>query len=268
MNTTPSAVRFYSNRLSGVVHYPENHDQKHPAIIFVHGFVGSKVGDHRLFVKAANYFTKLNYVSFRFDFKGCGESDGDYQDVTLTEQIKELQAAIEYVSQLDEVDPEQIILIGHSLGGAVTALTSSLEKQIKHIVLWSPVARPYQEISAITGAKAVETAKQEGVYDHKGFLLSHTFFTDLKAHQPLEAISSYSGTALIIHAEKDEAVPKENAATYKNAITASYKDQLVDVAYVNGADHTFSATHWEQELFASTSEWLKRALAHIPEKVS
>ena len=267
MKNTPSSVRFYSNRLSGVVHYPTNRTDKHPAIIFVHGFVGSKVGEHRLFVKAANYFSKLHYLSFRFDFSGCGESEGDYQDVTITEQIKELQAAIRYVSELKEIDPERIIIIGHSLGGAVTALTASLEPKVKHIVLWSPVARPYRDISAITGSEAVATAKRKGIYDYHGFLLSHAFFTDLKAYQPLETISAYTGTTLIIHAEKDEDVPKENAAMYKNAIRSSQQDQLVDIAYINGADHTFSRTLWEQELFQYTSSWLERVQITQPERV-
>ncbi|NEU30849.1 alpha/beta hydrolase [bacterium LRH843] len=260
MDLAPNSIRFDSNRLSGAIHYPDHHNKKQPAIIFVHGFIGSKVGAHRLFIKAANHFTKLGYVSFRFDFSGCGESVGDYQNVTVTEQIKELQAAITYVSGLKGVDSDQIVLIGHSLGGAVTALTAALVPQVKQIVLWSPVARPYLDISTITGMEVVETANRDGVCEYYGFLLSETFFTDLKAHHPLKTISLYEGKTLIVHAENDEDVPKANAVRYLSSIHSCQQDQPIDVAYIYEADHTFTRSHWQKELFQISSNWLQNVV--------
>ena len=113
-------------RLSGVLHLPNGiQHKKVPLIVLLHGFVGSKVGEHRLFVKAARNFSEKGYAVFRFDFSGCGESDGDYADVTVTKQLKEVQAVLDYVSNLKEVDANNIILIGHSLGGAVASLTAA-----------------------------------------------------------------------------------------------------------------------------------------------
>ena len=46
-------------QLSGVLHLPKRKQhEKVPLIVLLHGFIGSKVGEHRLFVKAARYFTK------------------------------------------------------------------------------------------------------------------------------------------------------------------------------------------------------------------
>ncbi|MFC0473348.1 alpha/beta hydrolase family protein [Halalkalibacter kiskunsagensis] len=249
-------IRFYKNSLSAVIHYPEFPKKQHPAVLFVHGFVGSKVGAHRLFVKAAQALTEAGYISFRFDFGGCGESDGDYRDVTVSKQMNELKEAITYVSQLDHVDPEQIILIGHSLGGAITSLTAHQFPEIKQIVLWSPVARPYFDITAIAGDEAIEIAEIEGVYDYHGFLLSHDFFEDLKQHQPLETIELFNGSVLIVHGDQDQDVPKENAMTYANQISQKDTKRLVDFTFIEAADHTFSNTAWEQQLFTKTIQWL------------
>ncbi|WP_332699390.1 alpha/beta hydrolase family protein [Halalkalibacter lacteus] len=247
------AIRFYEDRLSAAIHYPEIKSEKYPAVLFVHGFVGNKVGAHRIFVKAAQAIAKAGYISFRFDFSGCGESDGDYSDVTVSKQMKELKAAIKYVSGLDHVDSENIILVGHSLGGAVTALTAYQIPQIKKVVLWSPVARPYVDITTITGEEAVKTAETQGTFDYMGFLLSNEFFNDLKQHQPLESITSFKGSVFIIHGDADQDVPKENAEMYAQPISSN---QRVKYSFIEGADHTFTNTAWEKELFKKTIQWL------------
>ncbi|MDE5416107.1 alpha/beta hydrolase family protein [Alkalihalobacterium chitinilyticum] len=242
--------------LSAMIHYPKQTLNKHvPAVIFVHGFVGSKVGEHRLFVKAANYFSERGFLVFRFDFGGCGESEGDYSHVTLTKQVKELQSAIDYVLSIDQVDPNLLTVVGHSLGGAVSSLTASRDERIKRLILWSPVARPYTDIVRITSEEAVTQAHQNGVFDYKGFNLSHFFFENLKLHHPLKAIRNYFGPAYIIHAADDQDVPADNAIDYYDALKEN-RAGTTQYSYIQDADHTFSSYLYEQQLFDTTFEWV------------
>ncbi|SES31010.1 S9 family peptidase [Psychrobacillus sp. OK032] len=243
--------------LSGVLHLPEEIQYKKvPIIVLLHGFVGSKVGEHRLFVKAARNFSAKGYAVVRFDFSGCGESDGDYADVTVTKQLKEVQAILDYVSKLKEVDASNIILIGHSLGGAVASLTAAVDKRIRKLILWSPVAKPYEDIAMIVGDVALQTAKELGTFDYHGFYVSQQFLEDLKNHHPLKAIRSYEGQLLVIHAAEDEDVPKENAGYY----SASFKPGVpVDIHYIKEANHTFASYSFEEELFEETLLWLKNS---------
>ena len=254
--------------LSGVLHLPAGADQrKVPLIVFVHGFIGSKVGEHRLFVKAARYFTDKGYAVFRFDFSGCGESDGDYADVTVTKQLSEVQAVLNVVSKLPQVDPNNIILIGHSLGGAVASLTAAKDRRVRQLILWSPVGQPYEDITKIIGAHAVETAARHRVVDIQGFYVSQTFLTDLKNHHPFKAIRSYSGAALIIHAQEDKDIPKEHAARYSVALQQRPISEQVDTHYIKDADHTFSSYLFEHELFEESAEWLEKCYAY-PRKIA
>ncbi|WP_209125132.1 S9 family peptidase [Alkalihalobacillus sp. BA299] len=241
--------------LSSMTHYPKkSFINKVPAIILVHGFVGSKVGEHRMFVKAANYFSERGYLVFRFDFGGCGESEGDYSHVTLTKQIKELQAAIDYVLSIDKVDPNLLTVVGHSLGGAVASITASRDERIKQLMLWSPVARPFTDIVRITSNEAVLQAKRDGIYDYHGFYLSDAFFEDLKLHHPLKALHNYKGPAHIIHAELDEDVPKANAVDYYQ--TLKKRNSSIQYSFIEKADHTFSSYTFEQQLFNQTYQWM------------
>lgn len=254
MTTQSVTFQVDKNELSGVFHFPQiiNHEQQ-PAIILVHGFVGSKVGEHRLFVKASRYFASRGYIVFRFDFSGCGESDGDYEDVTLTKQIKELQSAIHYVANHPYVNRESITVIGHSLGGAVSSLTVPHNDHIQRLVLWSPVAKPYENITAIIGENAVKESFMTGIYDYQGFHLSSAFFQDLKKHHPLQTIQKYNGYFLLIHAEEDEDVPQENGWEYFHTV-----NQRKTIHIIKNSDHTFSSYSFENELFATTYAWLQQ----------
>jgi len=267
---TSKNIAIYADQLylSGALHLPESAQYgKVPLIVLLHGFVGSKVGEHRLFVKAARYFTEQGYGVFRFDFSGCGESDGDYGDITVTKQLSEVQAVLDYVSTLEQVDANNIILIGHSLGGAVASLTAAKDHRIRKLILWSPVGRPYEDIAKILGPRAVETAKANGAVDYRGFYVGQSFLTDLKNHHPLEAIRSYKEAALIIHAQADEDIPKEHTARYQASLQQRPVHELVNTHYIKGADHTFSSYQFEHELFTKSAEWLETCDAY-PQKIA
>jgi len=263
-------ISIYANQfyLSGVLHLPEGtHHRNVPLIVLLHGFVGSKVGEHRLFVKAARYFVEKGYAVFRFDFSGCGESDGDYADVTITKQLSEVQAVLNYVSMLPEVDANNISLIGHSLGGAVASLTAAKDGRIRNLILWSPVGKPYEDIADILGTSAMETAETNGVVDYHGFYVSQTFLTDLKNHHPLEEIRSFHGAALIVHGQEDESIPKEHAARYSASLQQRPFHERVNIHYIEEADHTFSSYTFEHELFTKSAEWLGNCFEY-PRKVA
>ena len=250
-------IRSGEHNLSGALHLPEYRKEAIPLLIFVHGFVGSKVGEHRLFIKAARYFTERGYGVFRFDFSGCGESDGDYAGVTVTNQLKEVQDVVDYLSSIRGIDKLRITLVGHSLGGAVASLTAASDTRIKQLILWSPVGKPYEDITGILGPKAVHEIARHGSHDYHGFMISQTFLKDLKKHQPLKAVRSFTGPVHIIHAKEDEQIPKEHAVRYANSLNKRVDTGHVFEQYIDKADHTFSGYSFEDELFDKSLAWLE-----------
>ncbi|PIC70129.1 alpha/beta hydrolase [Sporosarcina sp. P16b] len=251
------AIRSGENNLSGALHLPEYRKEAIPLLIFVHGFVGSKVGEHRLFVKATRYFTERGYGVFRFDFSGCGESDGDFADVTITNQLNELQDVINYLSSIRGIDKQRFTIVGHSMGGAVASLTAASDTRIKQLILWSPVGMPYEDITGILGPKAVHEIVRQGSHDYHGFMISQTFLKDLKKHHPIESVRSFTGPTHIIHARADEQIPKEHATRYANSLNKRVNAEQVVEQYIDKADHTFSGYSFEDELFEKSLAWLK-----------
>ncbi|WP_017727616.1 alpha/beta hydrolase [Halalkalibacterium ligniniphilum] len=254
MTTESVTFKVREDILSAVIHKSKQYNHPAAIIVFVHGFVGSKVGEHRLFVKAARRLAEKGYTVMRFDFVGSGESSGDYKDVTISRLIEELKGAIEYI--LLKENQSELTLIGHSLGGAISSLVAGNDPRVKQLILWSPVARPYEDITRITGSERVEQAKNFGTTDYQGFGISDLFFEDLKKHQPLRAITTYKGAFAIFHGENDKEVPPSNAFDYAAAFTKHNPSYHVPVSFIKHAGHTFSHTKWEEELFEKTEQLL------------
>ena len=93
--------------LAAVIHYPDAIVQsaseeivKLPVILICHGFIGSKTGVDRLFVKAARSFCDQGYITVRFDYAGCGESIGDYGESTFDSLLEQTNFVIESIRYL------------------------------------------------------------------------------------------------------------------------------------------------------------------------
>ncbi len=78
-------------QLIGIFHLPKT-KKKVPLVIFCHGFAGTKT---RLkYVKLARVLAKSGIASFRFDFEGCGDSEGDFKKITIKREVSDLAAAV------------------------------------------------------------------------------------------------------------------------------------------------------------------------------
>lgn len=243
--------------LNGIMHLPCCTGQKNvPVIIICHGFISSKVGQHRVFVKAARELCQAGFAVLRFDFSGCGDSTGSYKDVTLTKQIDETIKAIDFVTKQSNIDKTQIILLGHSLGGAIAAMVASIDRRINKLILLSPVANPFDDIVKIVGPDSYYRCLQDGVVNYQGFEVSREFFSSLSPINPLESIHLVTGEVLIIHGDGDIETPLENAFLYQNVFKQRLKGSCI-VKVIRGADHTYSSPLYEKEAFVQILHWLE-----------
>lgn len=60
-------------------------------------------------------FHKLGYTVVLFDYRGFGQSDGDFP--IETQVYEDGQTAWTYLTQTRKVAPSKIVIYGHSIGG-------------------------------------------------------------------------------------------------------------------------------------------------------
>jgi alpha/beta superfamily hydrolase len=123
----------------GVLHVPDDlkPEQKAPAIAMFHGFTGHKSETHRLFVRIARALCSAGFVVLRFDFRGSGDSDGDFEEMTVAGEVSDAEQAITFLSELPGVDEKTVGVIGLSMGGRVAAVLASKDSRVKFAALRS-----------------------------------------------------------------------------------------------------------------------------------
>ncbi len=128
-------------RIAAMAHIPEGNGP-HPAVMMLHGFTGDKVESHYLFVKTARALAQAGFVALRFDFRGSGESEGRFQDVTIPGEIEDALTVLSWLAEQPYVDVDRLGVLGLSMGGCVAAHVAGADPRIKALVLWAAVADP------------------------------------------------------------------------------------------------------------------------------
>jgi uncharacterized protein len=120
--------------LSGVLHVPEGRsaDERLPAFLVLHGFVGSKDESHAEI--QAVMLEEMGYAAFRFDFRSCGESEGERGQVRCFDQVADTKNALTFLATRPEIDPERIGVIGHSFGAAVSVYAAGVDSRIACVI--------------------------------------------------------------------------------------------------------------------------------------
>jgi hypothetical protein len=127
-------VEFYSSglRLAGTLHLPAwaTHDQSVPGIVLSHGMANNRdeAGQHDFL---AQRLERAGYGVLRFDLSGCGESGERGRMFIGSQWPRDLQAAITFLANRPEVDPERIGAAGSSWGGGVTIYTAAIDRRIR-----------------------------------------------------------------------------------------------------------------------------------------
>lgn len=116
-------------KLAGVLHVPETRrpGERLPAFIVLHGFVGSKDESHAEI--QARMLEEMGYAAFRFDFRCCGESEGERGQVRCMDQVFDAKNALTFLAGRDEIDPARIGVIGHSFGAAVAIYAAGIDER-------------------------------------------------------------------------------------------------------------------------------------------
>jgi dipeptidyl aminopeptidase/acylaminoacyl peptidase len=124
------AIDFISHGLAlkGFLHMAEGAG-KHPGLVLCHGFGGSCRGaGHPELAKALE---QAGYAVLRFDFRGCGQSEGRRGEVIVDEEIADLSHAIDFLEAQPHVDAARIGVIGASLGGSVAIEIAARDPRVK-----------------------------------------------------------------------------------------------------------------------------------------
>ena len=253
-------VNFLSKgeKIAGMLHVPK----KTPAslIIFCHGFTGHRIETHRLFIYAAREFCMKGYAVLRFDFRGSGESEGTFDSMTVSREVEDLENALDWIHDRNDILKEQIGVVGLSLGGAVTLLTAAKDERIKVVCTWSSPAdlRLFKDNAKdiFREADFDKLMSKDYIDLLSGDRVGRGFLIDAMEKNILEAVAKISHRPLlIVHGTRDQKVPFSHAQKLFNAA-----GEPKETFYVDGADHTYDRWDWQWQVIDYTVGFFERNL--------
>jgi alpha/beta superfamily hydrolase len=126
-----------SIHLSGTLTLPDKKGN-FPAVILISGSGpqdrNSYIMGHKPFLLLAHELTQSGVAVLRFDERGVGQSEGEFQEASLDDLIADVKSAFDYLKKRPEVDSKKIGLLGHSLGG-ILAPRLATKEEISFLVL-------------------------------------------------------------------------------------------------------------------------------------
>jgi pimeloyl-ACP methyl ester carboxylesterase len=164
--------------LAGTLTLPPS-EGPHPAVVLVTGS-GPQDRDESLvpvatikpFRLIADALTREGIAVLRYDDRGVGESTGDFASATTQDFASDAAVAIDYLLTRDEINPDQIGVLGHSEGGTVAAMLGANNEEVDFIISMAGTAVPGRDVLVVQNRRLMEAegATQEQIDAQIAFL--------------------------------------------------------------------------------------------------
>lgn len=208
--------------------------------IIMHGFLSdlhAKVPEG-----VASQLNQAGIPTLRFNFDGCGDSDGQFENMTIFSEILDAIAVIKYAKQ--KLGAKHLYLIGHSQGGVVASMVAAYYHDlIDKLVLLSPAASLKMDAAygKVMGVSYDPLHIPDSVQVRPTKLVGGAYFRTAQLMPIYETAQHYDKPTLIIVGQSDSIVPAKYGAKYNTIMPKTTFYQL------KGAEHDLSGDNNQQE---------------------
>lgn len=240
-----------------VVEGPETAGQ----LAFVmHGLSGNK---NELHIRAmAETFLDAGYTVVTFDTTNTfGESEGQYEDATLTGYYNDLEDVITWASK-QAWYAEPFVLVGHSLGGISAALfAQKYPNKVRalapvstvvsgELTLQTPLSDPRSQYLDEWKRAGFQITKGPGGREER---LKWACMEDRLRYDLLPEATKLTMPVFMAVGDKDESTPPKHQQILYDTLPS--KKELHIIA---GAEHSFTRPHEREELATLLKDWVAK----------
>lgn len=255
----PVYLNSQNQLIAGTLHLPDSSQSPFPAVLFCHGFSGHRIETRRLFVRFSRCLADHGIASLRFDYRGCGESDREFQEVTVYDHISDGHEALRALTHDARINAQGIGILGFSLGGCVAAYLSAEHAGIKAVALWSPVAEPLETFRrSVDHFPDLAQYSDEAYLEHNGIPVGIRFLKGLNRLRPVDKLAATHIPVLLCHGTADEMVLPESTERFYTALAQHERE--VEKLYLPDAGHNFTSLTKDHQLFEKTTQWFVKYL--------
>ena len=237
-------------RVAAEVYFPSGKGI-HPALCICHGVPAKRTPDRtdRGYPLLAEGFCNEGFVAFIFNFRGTGESEGNFDMLGWT---RDLKAAIDYLFQIDTVDKSRLSLMGFSGGAMASVYCAANDKRVSSIAACACPAR-FFDISEFSRIEEfLAHCRQVGIIRDDNFPPSvEKWARGFDEVSPIKWIHKIAPRPLLIlHGDSDLTVPLSHAwELYHKA------KEPKEISIIQGAEHKLRLS---EPAMSAALAWLKK----------
>lgn len=223
----------HGHRVAALLTIPDGGTDK--IAILCHGFLSSKTSSTN------NALTRMlvdhGIATFRFDFFGQGESEGPFDQITVSLAVEQAHRAVDLMSDRGY---RHIGLMGSSFGGLVSILAASQRTDLACLALKCPVVDFAEELRLEFGDEGMAQWKTTNTIPNimggPGRIpLHYAFYEDSLRQIAYGPARSITAPTVIVQGDKDEHVPLHQSRRLYEALQGQKRLEILP-----GADHQFT----------------------------
>jgi dipeptidyl aminopeptidase/acylaminoacyl peptidase len=195
----------------GQIFLPDNHIQ-YPVVCLCHGVPSGNLPDPNDggYPILAERICCENYAVFFFNFRGTGDSGGNLDILGWT---RDLQAVIDYLHDLKNIDSSHLYLLGFSGGAATSVYVASKDKRVSGVVACACPAHFGLFMERENRGDIIERYRSIGAIRDDNFPPTvEGWFDNFQRVTPVNHIAGIAPRPLLlVHGDLDETVPISQA---------------------------------------------------------
>ncbi len=278
-----SAVSFIcgGETLVGILGEPTEAASADLGVLIIVGGPQYRAGSHRQFTLMARHLAARGFASFRFDYRGMGDSPGDAKDflgvdADISAAISAFQsakpavrrivlwglcdaasAALLYIGSHDDMRVQALCLVNpwarSTASLAKTTVKHYYRRRIVQKEFWLKLASGRLGLGAIQTLVRNVQSSISGDGRQTDITKNGTF-----QHRMLAALRSTGSPCLLLLSSLDQTAQEfvEHART-ADAWNHLTKQANIKVISIEGADHTLSKLQHQKQMFGAIAEWLE-----------
>ena len=203
-----------------------------PTIVFLPGYASDMSGSKAIAIEAWARSTGRAFL--RFDYAGCGESEGAFEDQTLASWRDDVLLLI------DQLIEGPVILVGSSMGGWIMLLVAKARPDRVAAMVGIAAAPDFTDWGFTQAQKLTllneGRLEQPSEYSSDPTVTTRAFWSSGEANRLMHGPIDLPLPARLIHGQRDPDVPWERSVTLAGLL----RSDDVQTILVKDGDHRLS----------------------------
>ena len=223
-----------------------------PCVIYEPGFGGNRGEIAWSDLQLVNALVDNGIYVLLYDSRGSGVSAGEFFEITWSRRLQDLNLAIRWLAEIDQVDMNRLAILGWSAGAKTACYVANRINGIRGCVLWSPVL-----VDAVNGVDQLVRFTR----DPSGKLVTRSlgdgvvgirYFVDAKKYDFEAEFERCRKPMLMIFGKQDAVITEPMRQFVERTSVGQPKKQIMEAR----GGHLFSRDSLREEVIKASVAWL------------